>query len=54
MAEEKPSLVDELARMQTEPLLPVEKKLVLYSIVLGVVLLVVLAWLSGTMFQPAT
>lgn len=47
-----PKLVDELARMQDEPLLDVEKKLVAWSLVLGVVLLVVLGalsfWLTGT------
>jgi hypothetical protein len=47
----KPKLVDELRTMDVEPLLPVEKKLVLYSVVLGVVLLIVLAWVSATFFE---
>ena len=51
MTEEKPKLVEELAKMQEEPLLPVEKKLIGYSLILGVVLLVVLAWVSKTFFD---
>jgi len=47
----KPKLVDELRTMDVEPLLPVEKKLVLYSVVLGVVLLIILAWVSATFFE---
>jgi hypothetical protein len=42
-----PRLSDELSKMQAEPLLEAEKKLVAYSLVLGVVLLALLAWLSG-------
>lgn len=44
---EQPKLADELSRMEEEPLLDVEKKLVAYSLALGVALLVVLAWLSA-------
>jgi len=47
---EKPRLADELEQMAYEPLLPVEKKLIFWSITLGVVLLAVLAWLSYTFF----
>lgn len=46
-----PTLVDELAKMPYEPLLPIEKKLIVYSLVLGTVLLAVLAWLSFTFFE---
>ncbi len=45
-----PRLADELERMEYEPLLPVEKKLIFWSIVLGTVLLGVLTWLSYTFF----
>ena len=41
-----PKLSDELKQMQAEPLLPVEKKLVAWSIATGVVLLAVLVLLS--------
>ncbi len=46
----QPRLVDELQRMQREELLPIEKKLITWSIVLGIVLLAVLTWASYTFF----
>jgi hypothetical protein len=50
MEEDKPKLADELARMRREPLLPVEKKLIVYRLVLGAALLVVLAVVSSLFF----
>jgi hypothetical protein len=47
---EKPRIADELEKMEYEPLLPVEKKLIIWSITLGLVLLVVLTWVSDTFF----
>jgi hypothetical protein len=47
---EKPKLAEELKKLAEEPLLPVEKQLVAWSIGLGVVLLGVLVWLSRTFF----
>jgi hypothetical protein len=47
----KPKLAEELRAMEVEPLLPVEKKLILYSVILGVGLLAVLAWVSATFFE---
>ncbi len=47
---EEPRLVEELKQMQWEPLLPVEKKLIGWSIGLGVGLLGVLVWVSYTFF----
>jgi hypothetical protein len=47
---EKPKLSEELKKMEYEPLLPVEKKLVGWSIGLGVGLLFVLYWVSITFF----
>lgn len=41
---------DEMEKMEYEPLLPVEKKLITWSLVLGVVLLIVLVWVSYTFF----
>jgi hypothetical protein len=38
----QPSLKDEIATQEVEPLLPIEKKLIGYSLGLGIVLLVVL------------
>jgi hypothetical protein len=43
-------LARELKEMQWEPLLPVEKKLIGWSIGLGVVLLGILVWVSYTFF----
>jgi DNA recombination-dependent growth factor C len=49
MAEE-PKLADELKKMEYEPLLPIEKKLIGWSIGLGVGGLAVLVWISYTFF----
>jgi hypothetical protein len=45
-----PSTAEELAKIPYEPLMDVEKKLIVYSLVLGVVLLLVLVWISYTFF----
>jgi hypothetical protein len=42
----EPNLKDELTKMEAEPLLPIEKKLVAWSIVTGVILLVILVLVS--------
>ena len=48
---DQPKISEELRRMKDEPMLPIEKKLVAWSLVLGVVLLGVLLlvnqWLFG-------
>ena len=41
---------EELKKMEFEPLLPVEKKLIAGSLVLGIVLLGLLIWLSNKFF----
>ena len=46
-----PKLSEELRRMEYEPLLPVEKRLVAWSLILGVVLLAVLVGLSQLWFH---
>jgi hypothetical protein len=46
-------LIDELQKMEYEPLLPVEKKLIVWSIGIGVVSLGFLYWLSVTFFPGA-
>jgi hypothetical protein len=50
MAEEKPILAEEIKKMEEEELLPVEKKLIAWSLGLGTVLLGVLYWISATFF----
>ena len=48
-----PSTAEELAKIPYEPLMDVEKKLIVYSLVLGVVLLVLLVWISNAFFTVA-
>jgi len=46
----EPQLREELAKMPVEPLLPIEKKLIGWSLGLGVVLMVVLIVISRVYF----
>ena len=46
MPQEEPKIADEMGKMRHEPLLPVEKKLIAWSLAVGIVLLVVLAIIS--------
>ena len=46
----EPKLKDELKKMEEEPLLPVEKQLIGWSIAIGVILLGFLVWVSYTFF----
>jgi hypothetical protein len=47
---ETPKVGDELRKMTAEPLLPIEKKLIGWSLGLGIVLLVILVFVSRTFF----
>ena len=47
---EQPKLAEELKKMEYEPLLPVEKKLIAWSISIGVGGLFILWWVSQTFF----
>lgn len=44
---DEPNIGEELKQMECEPLLPVEKRLIVGSLVLGLALLILLVWLSG-------
>ena len=46
----QPKLAEEIKKMEYEPLLPIEKKLIAWSIGLGVALLGLLIWVSNTFF----
>jgi hypothetical protein len=46
----EPRIGDELKQMEHEPLLPVEKRLIVWSLGLGLTLLGLLVWLSGRLF----
>ena len=48
----QPRLVEEIKKMEYEPLLPIEKKLIGWSIGLGIALLSFLIWMSYTFFPP--
>lgn len=43
-------LSEEIKKMEYEPLLPIEKKLIMWSLILGTVLLVIFVWISYTFF----
>ncbi len=47
---EDADLAREMAAIPYEPLLPVEKKLIAWSLALGIILLGVLWWVSHTFF----
>jgi len=46
----EPKFSDELKKMEAEPLLPIEMKLIIWSLALGVALLGLLVWISSTFF----
>jgi len=48
----RPRIGEELAKMPVEPLLPIEKKLIAGSLILGVVLLLVLVWTGNSALSP--
>jgi hypothetical protein len=48
MEQQQPKLAEEMQKMPYEPLLPIEKKLIVWSLSLGIVLLVVLVLISRT------
>ena len=48
--EQQPNISEEMQKMPYEPLLPVEKKLIGWSLGLGIVLLVILVYISYTFF----
>jgi hypothetical protein len=45
-----PKFSEEIKRMEAEPLLPIEKKLIAGSLLLGVILLALLVWISRRFF----
>lgn len=47
---EETKLSEELQKMEYEPLLDIEKRLIRWSIAVGVVLLGLLAWLNHVLF----
>lgn len=43
----------EVRKMETEPLLPIEKRLIAWSLILGAIGLILLVWVSYTFFPAA-
>lgn len=48
---EQPKISEELKKMEYEPLLPIEKKLITWSIILGLILIGILVWVSHAFFE---
>ncbi len=48
---DEPKIAEELKKMDYEPLLAVEKRLIAWSLVLGVTLIGILVWVSYTFFE---
>ena len=48
--EQQPKIAQEIEKMPYEPLLPIEKKLIGWSLLLGVVLMAILIFISHTLF----
>lgn len=46
----EPKIGQELEKMEYEPLLPVEKKLIAWSLITGVAAIAFLAWLRHVLF----
>jgi hypothetical protein len=46
MKQQQPKFAEEMRKMAYEPLLPIEKKLIVWSLSLGIVLFVVLVLIS--------
>jgi hypothetical protein len=46
-------IAEEMQKMEYEPLLPIELKLIRWSLSIGVVSLVLLYWVSATFFPTA-
>ena len=49
--EKQPKFAEEIKSMEYEPLLPVEKQLIAWSLALGLILIVLLVWVSHTFFE---
>lgn len=49
---ERARIGDELAKMHAEPLLPIEKKLLAWSLIAGLVLLAILIWTGHSALTP--
>jgi len=49
--EQRPNISEEIKKIPDEPLLPIEKKLIVWSLAIGIVLMAVLIVLSRAYFS---
>ena len=49
--EQKPKISEEIRKMPYEPLLPIEKKLIVWSLGLGIALMVILVIINRVFFS---
>jgi hypothetical protein len=49
---ERPRIGEEIAKMPAEPLLPIEKKLIAWSLIVGLTLLTILVWTGNSALTP--
>ncbi|HJZ30313.1 MAG TPA: hypothetical protein VKF35_04370 [Hyphomicrobiaceae bacterium] len=50
--DKRPRIGEEMAKMPAEPLLPIEKKLIAGSLIVGVLLLALLVWTGNSALSP--
>jgi hypothetical protein len=50
--EQQPNIRQEMQTMPDEPLLPIEKRLIGWSLIVGIVLMAILIFFSHTYFPP--
>lgn len=48
---DEPKFAEEIKKMEYEPLLAVEKRLIAWSLILGLLLIGLLVWVSVTFFE---
>jgi hypothetical protein len=49
---ERTRIGEEIAKMPAEPLLPIEKKLIAWSLIVGLMLLAILVWTGNSALTP--
>ena len=50
--EQRPRIGEEIAKMPAEPLLAIEKKLIAWSLIVGLALLAILVWTGNSALTP--
>jgi len=50
--DQRPRIGEEIAKMPAEPLLAIEKKLIAWSLIVGLLLLAILVWTGNSALTP--